>query len=58
MDPVNIISQYYEYSTRAYEIMIQHGRKVAQKAVAVSRKVINLSPDINFIIEAAMFHDI
>jgi len=58
MDPIEIIARYYEPGSRAYNILVSHSRSVAEKAVAVAENVPHLNPDIEFIREAAMLHDI
>jgi len=58
MDPIEIIKEYYEPGSRAYNTLIQHGVNVARKAVEAAGKVPHLNPDVKFIEEAAMLHDI
>ena len=58
MNPVDIINKYYKSNSRAYEILIQHGKQVARKALDAAKKVPQLNPDLDFIKEAAMLHDI
>jgi len=58
MNPVDIISEYYEPGSRAYNILVRHGKDVARKAVAAAGKVPHLKPNIDFIREAALLHDI
>ena len=58
MDPIDIIARYYDRNSRAFEILVIHGRQVAQKAEAAAAKVTHLQPDLNFIQQAAMLHDI
>ena len=58
MNPVDIIDKYYTSDSRAYEILIQHGKQVAKKAFNAAKKVPQLNPDLDFIKEAAMLHDI
>ena len=53
-----IINKYYEKGSLAHKIVTIHGKMVAKKAVAVARRVPELSPDIRFIQEAALLHDI
>ena len=57
-NPIDIISEFYDPDSKAYKILIQHGGQVAGKAVEVARRVPHLSPDLKFIEEAAMLHDI
>jgi len=58
MNPVDIISEYYESGSKAYNILVRHGEDVARKAVAAAQNVSHLKPDLNFIREAALLHDI
>jgi uncharacterized protein len=41
-----------------YDIFIQHAQLVAEKALNIARRVPHLNPDMTFIREAAMLHDI
>jgi len=58
MNPIDIIDKYYKSGSREYEILIQHGKQVARKALDAAKKVPQLNPDLDFIKEAAMLHDI
>ena len=58
MDPLIIISEYYPGDSSAYTILTTHSSLVAQKALAVARRLGPLHPDMDFIYEAAMLHDI
>jgi uncharacterized protein len=58
MNPLDIIAEFYQPGTRTYNILVQHGKEVADKAVSIAKKVAHLNPDLNFIREAAMLHDI
>jgi uncharacterized protein len=58
MNPIDIISEFYDSGSRAYKVLIQHGKQVANKAIEAAGKVPHLAPDLNFIREAAMLHDI
>lgn len=58
MDPIKIIERYYPADSSAYTILTVHSSLVAQKALAVARRLSPLHPDMNFIYEAAMLHDI
>lgn len=57
-DPMSIIEKYYEPGTKSYEYIVQHGKMVAEKALAIAQKVHWLPPGFLFIEEAAMLHDI
>lgn len=56
--PIDIIREYYDSGSRTYEILIRHGMLVAEKAVDAAKKVPHLKPDMRFIEEASMLHDI
>ena len=58
MNPVSIIKKYYTPETVAYKFLVQHSEMVTRKAVEVAERVRHLNPDIEFIREAAMLHDI
>jgi uncharacterized protein len=58
IDTVALITKYYPPESLAYEILIEHAKMVAKKALAAAEVVSHLSPDIVFIEEAAMLHDI
>ena len=58
MEPVDIISQYYPPGSKLFDIVVNHGRLVAKKALVAADRVSHLNCDRNFIKEAAMLHDI
>ena len=58
MDPLRIISKYFEPGSNAFNILIEHSSMVVAKALAVAENVRHLAPDLMFIREAAMLHDI
>ena len=58
MDPIQILAEFYERHSRAFEILVAHGEQVADKAIETAGKVSHLQPDLNFIKNAAMLHDI
>lgn len=57
IDPLEIIGRFYKPGTKAHDILIEHGRQVAGKALAVAGRLAAV-PDVGFIREAAMLHDI
>ena len=57
-DPVDIISDYCRPESLSHAVLVRHGRQVARKAVEVAGNVPHLKPDLAFIEEAAMLHDI
>ena len=58
MNPIDILEQYYDRNSKAFEILTAHGNQVARKALKVAEKVSHLGPDLDFIEKAAMLHDI
>ena len=58
IQPLDIIKKYYNPESRTYKILIQHGELVSNKAIIAAGKVAHLNPDLDFIKEAAMLHDI
>ena len=58
MNPIELLKQYYDSNSKAFNILVEHGRQVAKKARAVAKKVSKLKPDLEFIETAAMLHDI
>ncbi len=58
MQPITIIEKYYSPSSKAYHILVEHSRLVAEKAVDIARNKPELNADISFIKEAAWLHDI
>ena len=58
MNPIDILAQYYDRHSKAFKILLAHGRQVAQKALKAAEKVSHLEPDLDFIEKAAMLHDV
>jgi uncharacterized protein len=58
MDPINIIEKHYEKGTLAFRLLIKHSLLVRKKALQVAKRIPDLDPDIVFLEEAAMLHDI
>lgn len=58
MNPIDILAHDYDPQSRAFEILVVHGRQVARKALRAAQKVCGLKPDLAFIETAAMLHDI
>jgi len=58
MDPIDILTEYYKPGSKAFDILVAHGEQVARKALAAAAKVSHLKPDLYFIENAAMLHDI
>jgi uncharacterized protein len=58
MNPLDVISKYYPHESEAYHILVTHSKSVTEKALAIAAAHPELNPDMNFIEEAAMLHDI
>lgn len=58
MAPLEIIAKFYDRRSKTFEILVDHGRRVGQKALAAAAKVAHLNPDLDFIKNAALLHDI
>ena len=58
MNAIAIIEKYYERGSQAYFFLIEHGKAVAWKALEVAERMNGLNPDLTFIEEAALLHDI
>lgn len=58
VDYQNIIQKYYVQDSKLYKILITHSELVRDKALYIARKNSNLNPDLKFIEEASMLHDI
>jgi uncharacterized protein len=58
MNPIDILADTYGRGSRAFDILVAHGEHVARKALMAAEQVSHLKPDLNFIENAAMLHDI
>ena len=58
VDAIKIIEKYYGPESKAYHFLLHHSRMVTEKALKIAKKVKHLNPDLKFIEEAAMLHDI
>ena len=58
MDPISLIRKYYPAGSVAIEILIEHSTMVTELALTIARAIDHLHPDLAFIREAAMLHDI
>jgi uncharacterized protein len=58
MNPTDIIDEFYEPGSISHEILMIHSKAVTAKALSVASRVSHLNPDLEFIQEAAMLHDI
>ncbi|MFH2064395.1 MAG: HD domain-containing protein [Pseudomonadota bacterium] len=58
MDPFDLIHEFYDPASRLYSILVSHSEQVAEKALKIAGNVPWLNPDLDFIQQAAMLHDI
>jgi uncharacterized protein len=58
MDPFKIIQKYYDPGSSAETILAEHSRLVMKKALELAEHLTFLNPDMTFIREAALLHDI
>ena len=58
MDAIELLEEYYDSNSKTFEILVAHGRQVANKALAAARRIPELKPDLEFIHTAATLHDI
>lgn len=58
MEPIELIKEFYQPGSRGYATLVHHSEQVTQKALGIAEKVPRLEPDLDFIAEAAMLHDI
>lgn len=58
MDPIRIITKFYKPESLAFKILLIHSQSVTQKAVNLATQLNLTTPEIDFIREAAMLHDI
>jgi len=58
MDPIETLTRFFDRHSKTFEILVAHGKQVADKAIKAAEKVSHLQPDLDFINNAAMLHDI
>ncbi len=58
MDPLALLRKYFSANSRAFEIVLEHSRKVADKALHIAAGIDKPSLDLRFMEEAALLHDI
>ena len=58
MDPLELLRRYYDPRSQSYKILLDHSRLVARKALEIARLKTEKNPDLKFIREAALLHDI
>lgn len=58
MDPREILYEHYPPNSPLTRTLLRHSEQVRDKALEAARKVVHLGPDLAFIADAAMLHDI
>lgn len=58
MNPLDLIGEYYRPGSLVYEVLVRHSELVAESSVEIAGRIPELMPNVAFIGEAAMFHDI
>jgi uncharacterized protein len=58
MNVKEVIQKFYYAKSRTYKYLMTHSRVVADKALECAKRVSDQSPDMKFIEEAALLHDI
>jgi uncharacterized protein len=58
MNPIKLLERYYDSNSKAFNILVAHGQKVAEKARAAAQRVSALKPDLELIDAAAVLHDV
>lgn len=58
MDAISLLKKHFSQDQEAFEIVLEHSRLVAAKAVILARKVSNPYLDLRLLEEAALLHDI
>ena len=58
MNPYDLIDKHYAGNPSARRLLKIHGRLVADKALRIAERMDRLNPDLAFIEEAALLHDI
>lgn len=58
MEPLEIIAKFYKPRSKAYKILVSHSNLVAEKALKIALHRKDLNPDLKFIEQASMLHDI
>ena len=58
MKPTEILEKYYSNSSTVYDILVTHSNLVMRKSLEIASAVPELTPNLPFIKEASMLHDI
>ncbi len=58
MDALYILKSHYPPKSKTYNLLLRHSEQVAEKALIIAKSLVDQKPDLEFISEAAMLHDI
>ncbi len=58
MDPYKLLGKYYFTDSSTYSYLLTHSRAVSALALKAAERVKDLNPDMQFIEEASLLHDI
>lgn len=58
INAIDIIKTLYSPGRRTYDLLVRHSAAVTQKALDIAQGLSDLKPDLEFISQAAMLHDI
>jgi uncharacterized protein len=58
LDPKKVLKKYYGFDASVFEMLVQHGELIAEKAVCIAEKLNFSETRIKLIEETAMLHDI
>ena len=58
IQPIDVISEFYPPGSKLRETLLIHSRAVADRALAIAETLAHLRPDLAFLKEAALLHDI
>lgn len=54
----DILKSFYAAGSHSYDLLLRHSEQVTQKALTIAEQLSDLKPNMEFISQAAMLHDI
>jgi len=58
VDAFQLLARYYPPDSAGYALLMDHSRRVMDRALSIARRLVQFQPDLEFIREAALLHDI
>lgn len=58
VNAIDVIKEFYAFGSDSYDTLVRHGEQVAQKALGIADKNPQLGIDCQFVLDAAILHDI